>query len=123
MSDTGNDIPSDFGAAGAAIVAFHSRDYDIEEHERRTLIQACRTADLLERIAEESKGAPLTVPSRKTGDEISNPLFVEKRHQEITLIRLLASLRLPTGDEDDVKRPQRRAGARGSHPGRLRGLA
>jgi hypothetical protein len=54
---------------------------------------------------------------------VSNPLFVEKRHQEITLIRLLASLRLPTGDEDDVKRPQRRAGARGSHPGRLRGLA
>jgi len=34
------------------------------------------------------------------------------------LTRLLASMRLPVGDEDDLTRPQRRGGARGAYAAR-----
>jgi hypothetical protein len=46
----------------------------------------------------------------------THPAVIEARQQRLTLARLLAALRLPAGDEQDVqpnRRPQRRSGARG----------
>jgi hypothetical protein len=83
--------------------------YTLEGHEMVTLEQACRCADRLERLAEEGRSGPLTVENSR-GDVVSNPALVESRQQEITYIRLIASLRLP--DSDDGVRPQRRSGAR-----------
>jgi hypothetical protein len=90
-------------------------EYDIEEHERLLLLEACRIADRLDRLAEESAGEPLTTENFK-GDEVANPKLVEARQQGIVFARLLASLRLPMGDEEaGLVRPQRRGGARGTY--------
>lgn len=108
--------PKGLGVAGRQLWRSIADDYDVEEHERLLLVEACRIADRLDRLAEESNGAPLTVTNFK-GDEVANPLLVESRQQAIVFARLLASLRLPTGEEEN--RPQRRSGARGTYSRRL----
>jgi hypothetical protein len=86
--------------------------YDLDVHEQLLLLQACRTADLLDRLAEESGRGRLTVKNAK-GEEVTNPVITEHRQQSLVLARLLASLRMPSGEEDE--RPQRRGAARGSY--------
>jgi hypothetical protein len=89
-----------------------AKDYELEEHEHLLLREACRVADRLDRLAEESAGESLTVTNFK-GDQVANPTLVEARQQEIVFARLLAALRLPVGDADDPTRPQRRGAPRG----------
>ena len=55
-----------------------------------------------------------------------NPALVESRQQAIALARVLAALRMPSGDED-ASRPQRRVGVRGTYgtgggPARLKAV-
>jgi hypothetical protein len=59
----------------------------------------------------------------KRGDMIVQPLLVEQRQQSLVLARLVASLRLPSGEteEGELLRPQRRGAARGSYG--IRGIA
>jgi hypothetical protein len=86
-------------------------DFGLDPHEELLLIQAVRTADLLDDLAEALDGAELTVMNR-WGEPVMNPMITEQRAQAITLARLLAAMRLPSGDEAD--RPQRRS-ARGAY--------
>jgi hypothetical protein len=81
-----------------------TRQHALEQHEADLLTQACRTVDLLDRLAEAVAKAPMTIDGR------ANPLLVEHRQQAITVARLLAALRLP---DADTGRPQKRTGARG----------
>ncbi len=88
--------------------------FDLDEHELAVLTEAVRTVDLL---------AELDVAVRRDGPLLdgaqgtrAHPAAVEARQQRITLARLLAALRLPSGEAGDAKvtaRPQRRSGARG----------
>lgn len=87
-------------------------EYELDIHEEFLLVEACRCADRLERLAEMSATAPLVVQNSR-GDEVMNPSLVEARQQAVTLTRLLASLRLPSGEE--AGRPQRRGAARGAY--------
>jgi hypothetical protein len=87
-------------------------DYGPDVHEELLLIEACRCADRLDRLAKDSADAPLVVTNSR-GDQVSHPSLVESRQQQITLSRLLASLRLPSGEE--TGRPQRRGASRGSY--------
>jgi hypothetical protein len=91
-------------------------DYELDQHELALLVAACRTADRLQDLAEALQGAPLTVENKR-GDMIVQPLLVEQRQQSLVLARLVASLRLPSGEETDgsLVRPQRRGAARGSY--------
>lgn len=114
MSNHSSAIPDGLRTAGRQLWGSVTRDYDIEEHERLLLVEACRVADRLDAIATELVAAPLTMTNFK-GDPCSHPLLVEARQQGIVFSRLLASLRLPSGDEDDPSRPQRRGGARGTY--------
>jgi hypothetical protein len=89
-------------------------DYELEEHERAMLLEACRSLDLLDELdkAVRRDGAVVSSPQ----GERAHPAAVEARQQKIALARLLAALRLPAGSEDDQaegRRPQRRVGARG----------
>ena len=94
-------------------------DYELEEHERALLAQAARTVDLLDELDKvvRREGAMVTSPHGL----IAHPAAKEARAQGITLARLLAALRLPSGEEGDqqasarARRPQRRSGARGSY--------
>jgi len=80
--------------------------YELDEHEALVLLQACRTADVLDRLAGEVTAAPSTITNR-FGELVAHPLLGESRQQAITLARLLAALRLPDA-EAGASRPQRR---------------
>jgi hypothetical protein len=97
-------------------------DYELDQHELALLLAAGRTVDRLEDIAEALHAAPLTVENKR-GDMIVQPLLVEQRQQSLVLARLVASLRLPSGETEDGEliRPQRRGAARGSYG--IRGIA
>lgn len=106
--------PARLGKSGRQLWRSIVDVYDLDTHEALTLTEACRVADRLDRLAEAADAAPLTVTNSK-GDEVSQPLLVESRQQAVVFTRLLASLRLPVGDEDDASRPQRRGAARGAY--------
>lgn len=91
--------------------------FELEEHERALLVEACRTVDLLAKLeAAVHRDGPLLDSSQGVR---AHPAATEARQQRIALARLLAALRLPSGEEGDqragarVRRPQRRSGVRG----------
>jgi hypothetical protein len=105
-------VPSGLLVSGSKLWRAVTKDYELEVHEELLLIEACRCADRLDRLASDSRDAPLTMVNAR-GDALSHPSLVECRQQAVVLSRLLASLRLPSGEE--TGRPQRRGGARGSY--------
>jgi hypothetical protein len=106
--------PKGLGTAGRRLWRSVVEEFELDEHERVLLVQACRTVDRLDDIAAGLVGQPLTVENFR-GDPVAHPLLNEQRQQSLTLGRLLASLRMPTGDEEAEGRPQRRGGARGAY--------
>lgn len=107
------DPPKGTGPAGRRLWLSVLEDFGLDPHEELLLIQAVRCVDRLDAMAAELEGAPLTVTNRH-GDQVPHPLMVESRQQSQLLAKLLASMRLPSGEED-MSRPQRRGGARGSY--------
>jgi hypothetical protein len=107
--------PGGLAASGRRLWQPITTDFELDVHEQLVLAQACRTADLLDRLAEDLRTAPRTITNAR-GDLISHPSLNEHRQQSLTMARLLAALRLPQGDEDDATRPQRR-GIRGVYAG------
>jgi hypothetical protein len=107
-------IPDGLGEAGTALHRAVMSQYELSGHESFLLHEACRVADRLQRLADESVDAPLTVTNFK-GDEVANPLFTESRQQQIVFARLIAALRLP--DDETSVRPQRRGAPRGTYGG------
>lgn len=111
--------PTGLRAAGRRLWDSVTGAFELEEHEIALLTQAVRTVDLLEQLdAAVRRDGPLGPDGR------AHPAAVEARQQRIALARMLAALRLPSGDED-ASRPQRRVGARGVYgvgggPARLR---
>ena len=103
--------PSGLKTAGKKLWDSVIADFDLEEHEKITLKEACRTADRLDELDKEMESEPLTVVNSK-GDETANPRIVEQRQQSMTFIRLMASLKLP--DESGAV-PQSRGAARGTY--------
>ncbi len=85
--------------------------YVLEEHELAMLREAVRTVDLLDELDRRVRDDGPIV-SGPQGDR-AHPAAVEARQQRIALARLLASLRLPAGDE--AGRPQRRGAVRGTY--------
>jgi hypothetical protein len=112
--------PAGLAAAGRQLWRSVAGEYDLERHEELLLREACRTADRLDRLADEAARGPVTVTNAK-GDLVAHPAMVEARQQAGTLSRLLASLRLPSGEDSGESRPQRRGAARGAYG--VRGVA
>jgi hypothetical protein len=79
--------------------------YDLDQHELALLRAMVRTVDELEDLADAVRHDGVIVEG-----EI-HPALREARQLRITLARLSAALRLPSGEEDG--RPQRRVGVRG----------
>jgi hypothetical protein len=105
-------VPDGLDESGIRLWESVADDFDLDVHEQLLLLQACRTADLLDRLARRAEGAELTVFNAK-GEQVTAPWITEHRQQSLVLARLLASLRMPSGEEDG--RPQRRGAARGSY--------
>ena len=85
--------------------------FELDEHELALLREAARTVDLLDQLDRRVRDDGPIVSSPQ-GDR-AHPAAVEARQQRIALARLLASLRLPAGNEDG--RPQRRGAVRGTY--------
>ncbi|MET8506806.1 hypothetical protein ABZV60_19440 [Streptomyces sp. NPDC004787] len=105
-------VPAGLDESGTRLWESVAGEFDLDVHEQLLLLQACRTADLLDRLSREAGRGRLTVKNAK-GEEVTNPVITEHRQQSLVLARLLASLRMPSGEEDE--RPQRRGAARGSY--------
>ena len=103
-------VPAGLDESGTRLWESVAGEFDLDVHEQLLLLQACRTADLLDRLSREAARGRLTVKNAK-GEEVTNPVITEHRQQSLVLARLLASLRMPSGEEDE--RPQRRGAARG----------
>jgi hypothetical protein len=87
-------------------------EYQLSEHERLQLGQACETADIIDR---------LRARERKEGDVVDSPhgaktrpALVELHQQRIVLARLLAALKLPAGLETPDAKPRQHRERAGS---------
>lgn len=105
-------MPAGLGSSGKKLWHSIVDHFEIEEHEALLLTEAARVSDRLDQLAVAQRDAPLTVTNSK-GDTVASPYLVESRMQAIVLSRLIASLRLPTGEGEQERRPQRRGAARG----------
>ena len=106
--------PVGLGAAGLALWKSITSEFEIDTHELLLLKEASRCADRLDRLAVEAAEGTVTVQNHR-GDQVVSPAMVEARQQSLTLARLLASLRLPSGEEASEQRPQRRGALRGTY--------
>lgn len=99
--------PTGARAAGLRLWLSITEEFDLEEHELVLLREAVRSVDVLDVLdAVVRSEGPIGEDGR------AHPAAVEARQQKLVLARVLAALRLPSGDED-AARPQRRVGARG----------
>lgn len=105
------EAPPGLGESGRALWESVAGEFGLQVFEQQLLLQACRSADLLDRLAEKAAVSGLTVTNAK-GDEVTAPWITEHRQQSANLARMIASLRIP--DEDD-QRAQRRGALRRSY--------
>ena len=119
-------VPRGAKASGRRLWSSILREYELEEHELALLKEMVRTVDQLDGLHRIAERDGLLVPGPALTNRV-HPAVVEARQLRIALARLAAALRLPAGDEDSadakagMRRPQRRAGARGVY--RLRGVS
>lgn len=108
--------PEGTRASGRRLWISVMADYELDEHETALLVEAVRTVDLLELLdARVRKDGPMVHSPQGMK---AHPAAVEARQQRIALARLLAALRLPSGEDGDQQvsaRPQRRVGVRGTY--------
>ncbi|TKA10947.1 hypothetical protein FCI23_14330 [Actinacidiphila oryziradicis] len=79
----------------------------MQDHEIVLLDEIARTMDDLDALAAHVASAGHTIAGRV------NPALTEARQMRIALARLVAALRLPEDDSENV--PQRRVGVRGTY--------
>ena len=98
--------PKGLKAAGKRLWAdiAGSGTYRLRPDELRILEDACREADLVDRLEAElaKPDTPLTVKGSQ-GQPVANPLVSEIRQHRQTSKALLGSLKLP--DDDDARAP------------------
>jgi len=87
--------------------------YELEQHETALLKEMVRCVDQLDELHAITEREGLVVEGPH-GIK-AHPALTAAQQQRIVLARLSASLRLPSGDQDDVtvRRPQQRGAARG----------
>ena len=105
MTTPDPDTPVSLQWSGRRLWEATVADYELSEHERGLLLQACRTVDSLDQLQArlDSEGPMVDSPQGLK----AHPALPELRQQRIALARLLAALGLPTGLDDDRK--QRRS--------------
>ncbi|MCK9496956.1 MAG: hypothetical protein M0R75_15900 [Dehalococcoidia bacterium] len=92
-------VPKGLAAKGAGRKIWReiTSRYRLRADELRILEDACREADLVDRLETALADAPLTV-NGSMGQPVANPLVQEVRQHRNTLKSLLSSLKLPDDD-------------------------
>lgn len=102
--------PAGLRAAGKRLWSATLEEYELAEHERELLLQACRTADALDALQKVLERDGVLNESAQ-GTRV-HPALPELRQQRITFARLVAALGLETGvveEEGKAPKHQRRA--------------
>ncbi len=100
--------PKGLGPDGRRLWKAVLEDFEPEKHERMLLEQACQVADTIAALT-TALGDELV-----DGDGRVRAELVEVRQQRIIFARLLAALRLESGENGSISvLPQRRVGVRG----------
>jgi len=107
------DAPEGGRAAGRRLWSSVVEEFDLEEHELALLREATRTVDLLDEVDATVRRDGAVIVTAE-GHPRAHPAAIEARQQRVTLARVLAALRMPSGDEP-ASRPQRRVGVRGTY--------
>lgn len=105
---SGEKAPTGTGPAGKRLWLSIVNEFELDEHELSLLREAVRTVDLLDELDRAVKADGVIIDSPQ--GRKAHPAAVEARQQRIALARLLAALRMPSGDE--TARPQHRVGVR-----------
>jgi len=92
--------PKGLGPAGRKLWKSICRDYELRPDELTVLESACREADLIQRLEEALKDAPLVVKG-SMGQEVASPLVTEIRLHRSTQASLLKQLKIPDLEEED----------------------
>lgn len=93
--------PSGLGPRGRRLWRQVLAGYELSDAEAAVLLEACRTADLVDRLHEQLGAEPLTVEGSR-GQPAVHPIAAELRQQRDLLGRLLGRLALPDDDTDDT---------------------
>lgn len=107
--------PRGLQAAGKRLWAVATEEYEWAEHEQAVLEEACRIRDRIVQLDAAVADEGLMIPSSQ-GSRL-HPGVAEGRQQRLALARLLATLRIPGLEDDDL--PAAR-GVRGVYSGRGR---
>ncbi len=103
--------PRGLKSGGARLWRQVLSDFELGEHEQAVLLQACRIADVLDRLQEVIDSGEVVVSSPQ-GTK-ANPAIVEFRQQAVTLAKCMASLRIPIDDvQSSGRTSQQRVGVR-----------
>jgi hypothetical protein len=95
--------PQSLSSAGLRLWRSILAAYELSPAETELLRQACRTADLLDRLDAELLDEPLTVTG-STGQPRANPLLASSAEQRRTLEGLMRDLALPMPNEVEGRR-------------------
>jgi len=93
--------PTHLGLQGKRLWDRIVGDFTLRPDELRILEDACREADLVDRIDGELRDAPLTVPG-SMGQPVASPLVQEVRQHRAVLKTLLAQLKLTEDGETEA---------------------
>ena len=104
---TNSEPPQGLSDAGQRLWQAIAADFELGEHELVLLREAAATADQIDQLQAVivSEGPMVDSPQGRR----THPAVIETRQQRITLARLLAALRIPMEDEEDVERKPVRA--------------
>jgi hypothetical protein len=86
--------PTSLGKRGKALWSSIVPTYDLRPDELCTLEDACREADLIERLHAELATSELTTKG-SMGQEVASPYVSEIRQHRTVLTNLLKSLKIP----------------------------
>lgn len=87
-------IPHRLGTAGTALWVSIIPAYDLRPDEIRILTDACREADIIERLEDDLVDSPLMVKG-SMGQLTASPLISEVRQHRMALTAMLAKLKIP----------------------------
>ena len=86
--------PAKLGPAGRALWSSIAPVFELRPDELRILVDACREADLIERLHDELATADLTTRG-SMGQEVASPFVSEIRQHRTVLAGLLGKLKIP----------------------------
>ena len=86
-------MPRGLGTEGQKLWTGVVAEFDLaaEPHKRRILFDACKTADVIKRLDDAARTAPLTVKG-SMGQEVINPLIAQAQVAKGQLAQLLGRL-------------------------------